>query len=325
MANDVHKQAQENTFMTKPRSFLSIAALAAQCTVLVFAQESTPPQATSRDGFGRITQAQPIPAQITIPAGAWLSVRINQGLSTKRNTVGDTFTASLSQPLVADGMVLARRGQMVSGRVVEVERAGRVKGPSRLGIELTEISLVDGQQLPVRTQLVETRGGSSNGRDVGAVAGTTAAGAAIGGAAAGGSGAGLGAIAGAGAAVIGVLATRGRDTEIYPEETIAFRTLAPVSVSTERSGQAFQSVQQDDFSPNQNFQPRVTRPATLPGPANFIAGGFYSPNYWGNYWGPGFFGPGLGLYYSPRFYGGGFGRGGFGRGGFGRGGFGRRW
>jgi hypothetical protein len=294
------------------RYYLSLAALAAQCSVLALAQEAAP--AVARDGFGRIAQPQAIPAQITIPAGAWLSVRINQGLSTKRNTVGDTFTASLSQPLVADGMVLARRGQMVSGRVVEVQRAGRVKGTSRLGIELTEIGLVDGQQIPVRTQLVETSGGASTGRDAGAVAGTTAAGAAIGGAAAGGSGAGLGAIAGAGAAIIGVLATRGRDTEIYPEESIAFRTLAPVSVSTERSAQAFQSVQQDDFAPNQNFQQRVTRPATLYGPGNFYAGGFYSPNYWG----PGFFGPGLGFYHSPRFFGGGFGRGGFGRGGFGR-------
>lgn len=289
------------------QSILPIACLAIQTSLL--AQSPDPaPTPILRDGFGRPQQQLQLPNQITLPAGAWLSVRLNQGLSTKRNLPGDTFTASLAQPLVAEGIVLARRGQMVSGRVVEVQRAGRVKGTSRLGIELIEISLIDGQQLAVRTQLVETRAGTSNGRDTAAVAGTTATGAIIGAAAAGGSGAGLGAIAGAGASLIGVLATRGRDTEIFPEESLAFRTVAPLSISTERSAHAFQSVQQDDFTPAPSFQQRLTRPA------------FFNPNpwanNWGNYWGPGFFGPGPGFYYSPRF---------FANRGFGNRGFGRRW
>lgn len=296
------------------RHILHLAALALPLCSLALGQDPSPvPNPILRDGFGRPQQKLQLSNPITLPAGAWLSVRLNQGLSTKRNLPGDSFTASLAQPLVAEGIVLARRGQMVSGRVVEVQRAGRVKGTSRLGIELTEISLIDGQQLAVRTQLVETRAGSSNGRDTAAVAGTTATGAAIGAAAAGASGAGLGAIAGAGASIIGVLATRGRDTEIFPEESLAFRTVAPLTVSTERSAHAFQSVQQDDFTPASTFQQRVSRPATVFAPGNFY-----------NYWGPGFYGPGAGFYYLPRFYGRGFARGGFG-GGFGRDGFGRRW
>lgn len=52
---------------------------------------------------------------------------------------------------MAGGVVIARRGQTVAGRVAEARKAGRAKGTSRLGIEITEVSLVDGEQLPVKS------------------------------------------------------------------------------------------------------------------------------------------------------------------------------
>jgi len=122
------------------------------------------------------------PSQLILPAGAFLTIRVNQPLSSDTNQPGDTFTATLSQPLIADGFVIARRGQTVAGRVAEAQKAGRRKGTSRLGLELSELSLVDGRQIPVVTQLMEYTGGTSKGRDATAIAGTTALGAAIGGA-----------------------------------------------------------------------------------------------------------------------------------------------
>jgi hypothetical protein len=92
------------------------------------------------------------PAQLTLPAEAWISARVDQMLSSDRNQPGDAFTLTLIQPLVANGFVVARRGQIISGRVVDAVKAGRVKGTSRLSFELTDLTLVDGQQVPVRTQ-----------------------------------------------------------------------------------------------------------------------------------------------------------------------------
>jgi hypothetical protein len=248
-----------------------------------------------------LTLTAALPAQapansVTLPAGAWVSVRVNQPLSSDRNQAGDTFSATLTQPLIANGMVIARRGQTVFGRVAETSKGGRIKGTSRLGIEIIEISLVDGQNIPVRTQLVESTAGSSKGRDASAVATTTGVGAAIGAAAAGGSGAGLGAIAGAGASLIGVLASKGRATEIYPEDLVNFRTLAPVQIETEQAAHAFQPVRQEDYSPTQ-LQPRVTRQTAYMGPSPF----FFDP-----FWGPGMgLGYGYGYGWGPRigFYG----------------------
>ena len=176
-----------------------------------------------------------------------MRVRVNEKLSSDHNQAGDFFTATLVQPLVANGLVIAQPGQNVAGQVSEAVNAKDGKGTSRLGLELTELSLVDGQQVPIRTQLMEYQRGNSNGRDAGVMLGTTAAGAAIGAAAGGGVGAAIGAVGGAIAGTIGVAATRGHATEIQPEAILTFRTIDNVTIATDRSGNAFQPVQQQDY------------------------------------------------------------------------------
>lgn len=184
----------------------------------------------------------PVPAQLTIKQGTYVIVRINQWLSSDRNHQGDTFTATLEQPLVVDGVVVAPRGATVLGTVTEAQKAGRVEGTSRLAVQLTELTLADGQQVSIQSQMINRNGPTSVGRDTAAVGGTTALGAIIGAGAGGGQGAAIGAGAGAAAGIIGVLLTRGRPTLIYPESVMTFQIQAPVTFSTEHSPQAFQYV-----------------------------------------------------------------------------------
>ena len=95
-------------------------------------QEAQPPT-TGWHRFGAPAQTvAPLPATLTLPAGTWITVRVDQEISTDRNQAGDFFAASLAQPLVADGVVVARRGQTVGGVVAEAQKGGRVKGVSRL-------------------------------------------------------------------------------------------------------------------------------------------------------------------------------------------------
>jgi len=60
---------------------------------------------------------QPPPATLTIPAGTVITARINEYLSSDRNQVGDRVTATLQQPIVVNGWVVARRGQTLTGQV----------------------------------------------------------------------------------------------------------------------------------------------------------------------------------------------------------------
>jgi len=243
---------------------------------------------------------QVVPPTIALPAGTMIPVRITEWLSSDKNQSGDQFNASLEQPLVANGWVVAVRGQIVTGRVALAKKAGRVSGVSQLGVELSELTLVDGQVLPVRTQLLQSSAGTSNGRDAAAVATTTGIGAAIGAAAEGGEGAVIGAGAGAVAGIIGVLTTRGKPTVIPPEALLTFRLEVPVSITTERSQVAFQPVRPSDYRGDQdayaNPRHRVVTGPPYPRPYYYYPDPWFG---WGYY--PGLY-FGYSGFYGPRFH-----------------------
>ena len=279
------------------------------------------PAGVPRDQFGepvrgdrRLTDSpapqMEIPPQLTLKKGSFLTVRVDQPLSSDRNQQGDPFSATLARPVVVDGVVVAERGQTLSGRVEAAEKAGRVRGTSKLALQLTDLSLVDGQQVPIQTQLIGRSGATSEGRDAGAIASTTAMGAMIGTAADWGRGAAIGAGAGAAAGIVGVLLTRGHPTVVYPETILTFRIEAPVTISTERAAQAFRWVDRDDYDRPQELERRPTLvrrgcgPYGCPPTAPYYYGASVYPYY--------HYGPSIGWYFGPRFYHGGgfyFGRG----------------
>jgi hypothetical protein len=173
------------------------------------------------------------PHTVTIVVGTPLSVRIGETLSSANIERGDTFLATLDQPLVVDGFVIAERGSRVEGRVVEAEAPGRTKGYSHIGIELTKIFTSDGQHVRVRTAAYKKDSNGSTANDVAKVGVIAAIGAAIGGAADGGKGAAVGAGLGGAAGVADVMLTRGKPVEIRVESRLSFRIQEPVTI-TER-------------------------------------------------------------------------------------------
>src|ERR1039457_6152621 len=166
-----------------------------------------------------------LPAALTIKPGTFVTVRVDQEISSDHNQQGDVFNASLTQPIVVDGVVVAQRGQSVMGRVAEAVKAGRAAGTSHLALQLTGLTLADGTQANIQSQMVDRNGPTSVGRDVAAVATTTGLGAAVG----WGRGAAIGAGAGAVVGLAGVLLTRGQPTVVYPETLLTFRINTPVN------------------------------------------------------------------------------------------------
>ena len=174
-----------------------------------------------------------MPNTVTIQPGTILSVRIGETVSAAHNEAGDGFLATLEQPLVVDGFVIAERGARVEGRVVEAQNSGRVGGASHLGVELVRLSTSDGQHIRVRTAPFKKEGASSAGTDVAKIGVGAAIGAAIGAAAGGGKGAAIGAGVGGAAGTADVLLTRGKPAEIPVETRISFRIQEPITI-TER-------------------------------------------------------------------------------------------
>jgi hypothetical protein len=284
--------------------------------------QQTPNQGAP-NGMENDQQNESVPPQLRLKAGTFITVRSNQYLSSDKNQAGDAFTATIADPLVVDGFVVAAPGETVGGRVVEAKKAGMVKGVSHLALQLTSLTLVDGQTVPIQTQLSATNGPHSNGRDAAAMATTTGVGAAVGAAVAKpwdvGTGAAIGAGAGAAIGLAGVLLTRGRPTVVYPEGLLTFQIAAPVSISTVSAPQAFRYMDPNAYQASMQGPP-PSRPGPpcngygCPPPPPYYYG--YGPGYYPYYWGPGFaFG------WGPAYYGGwGWYRGGWYRGGF----YGRR-
>lgn len=257
--------------------------------------QTAAPRAPDRPAYG-------LPPAVTVKPGTFITVRMNDELSSDHNQPGDPFSATLVEPVVVDGIVAAYRGQTVYGRVVEVERhrAGR---PSRLGIEMTGLTLADGSQVPLRSQLVMRQGSTTPGSvQAGTIAGTTAVGAVIGAAADWGTGAAVGAGVGAAAGIVGVLLTRNHDTVLYPETSLVFRIEAPVTVATGRAPQAFRYVGPEDY---ERAPERGVVQQRRPEPWGYPYGGYDSPYYGYGYSYP-YWGTGIGFGWgSPRFHGGG--------------------
>jgi hypothetical protein len=215
---------------------------------------------------------------------------------------------------------VARRGQSVYGRISVAQKSKAGGGESRLGVELTELVLVDGQQIPVQTQFTEASGGGvDNVRNLTTVGVMTGMGAAIGAAADGGRGAGIGAVAGAAAGMLGVALTPGKPTVFPPETLLNFRLMNPVSFSTVRSQAAFQPVSQQDYSapqdystPPQNYDRyqtnRYPAPPPYSGPSHVVvpppppAAPYYGYTYYYGYPYYGYSYPYYGPYYYSRPY-----------------------
>ena len=138
-------------------------------------------------------------------------IRLGESLSSQKNLTGDTFFASLDQPLVAGGFVIAEKGARVEGKIVEVDKAKGLGGSSRMSLELTQVNTSDGQHVHVQTSLFTKDGGERNhDHDAAKIGGGAILGAVIGAAAGGGKGAAIGAGAGAAAGGGAVLLSGGR-------------------------------------------------------------------------------------------------------------------
>ncbi|HTZ75656.1 MAG TPA: hypothetical protein VMB47_17170 [Candidatus Aquilonibacter sp.] len=186
--------------------------------------------ATDNGAASSSDASTPAPAPVVVPEGKALAVTIDQDLSTKDNSSGDHFAASLAAPVIVDGNEVLPRGTHLHGTITESDEAGHVKGVAVLTITLSSIEL-NGQSYPIHTTSY-TEEGKARGKRTGIGAGGGAAfGAIVGALAGGGKGAAIGAAAGGGAGAAGAAYTGDRDVSIPAEREVHFRLTRSVTLS----------------------------------------------------------------------------------------------
>ena len=173
--------------------------------------------------------APPAPMNITIPAGAEITVRMIDGVDSSVNQIGETFRASLDEPIVVNGQTIVPRGGDVTAKLTEVEEAGRIAGRSEVSLVLLDIT-INGRKHEVTTGEVYEAGASRGKQTATRVGAGAVIGAAIGAIAGGGKGAAQGAAAGAGAGTAIQVLTKGEKVQIPPEARLVFTLQNPLNI-----------------------------------------------------------------------------------------------
>jgi hypothetical protein len=182
---------------------------------------SAPPPAAANSYAG---------GDVTVPAGQSILVRMIDGVDSAKNHVGDLFHASLETDLNVNGVLVARKGTDVYGRLASSDKGGTFSGKSELQLELTRI-VVDGKDYPVVSSDYNVQGKSQGSSTAKKVGGGAVAGAIIGGIAGGGKGAAIGAAAGGGAGAGVQILTKGDKVKVPSETLLEFRLQQPVTVT----------------------------------------------------------------------------------------------
>ncbi|HSR08422.1 MAG TPA: hypothetical protein VLM42_14815 [Bryobacteraceae bacterium] len=163
-----------------------------------------------------------------IPSGTVLTIRMVDSVDSERDTVGQTFQASLDEPLFdPNGRTLVPRGSDVVVKLVDDEQSGKIEGRTVLTLDIVSLS-VNGRVVNVDTTAITEQSGSRTARSGKVIGGTAILGAIIGGIAGGGKGAAIGLGAGAGAGTVAQVATKGQRVRIPSETRLTFTLQQPV-------------------------------------------------------------------------------------------------
>jgi hypothetical protein len=157
-------------------------------------------------------------------------VRLIDPIDTERSNVGDTFRATLSQPIMVGDEVVIPSDADVEGQIVESRSAGHFKGQSAIALKLTHLRM-HGKSYALQTNEFTKEGASRGKRTAATVGGGAALGAIIGAIAGGGKGAAIGGAVGAGAGTGVQAATKGQQIKLPSETVLNFRLEGPLSVT----------------------------------------------------------------------------------------------
>lgn len=177
----------------------------------------------------------PPPQKVTIPSGTALTVRLVDTLDSEKNQLGDTFHATLNNPITVNGDVVVPAGSNVQGHVVDVKSAGKFAGASLLVLQLDSIGS-GGNTYDIQTDQFKKQGssrGKNTAEKVGAGAGI---GALIGALAGGGKGAAIGAAAGGGLGAGAQTISKSQQIKLGSETVLNFSLQAPVTVVATTQG-----------------------------------------------------------------------------------------
>jgi hypothetical protein len=168
------------------------------------------------------------PVSGTLPAGTNITIRMIESVDSETNKVGQTFRASLDQPIMLNGQTAVPRGADAVVKLVDSKDSGKLTGKADLTLSLQSVS-INGHFVDINTQSINKESGSQGEKTAKVAGGTAAVGAIIGAIAGGGKGAAIGAGAGAAAGAGSQVVLGGQRVRIPSETRLTFVLDNPTS------------------------------------------------------------------------------------------------
>lgn len=169
------------------------------------------------------------PRPLIVPAETVITVVLDQSISSKTSSAGQTFTATVQSPVEVDGRITIPKGSAATGVIQDAKAAGRFKGGAVLSLTLTSVN-VNGHEHRIQTTAPTETSKGKGKRTAAMVGGGAGGGALIGGVAGGGKGALIGGLIGAAAGTGGAGLTGNRDITIPAETPLTFKLVEPLEI-----------------------------------------------------------------------------------------------
>jgi hypothetical protein len=160
---------------------------------------------------------------LLIPAGTDISVRTIDSVDSERDRRGQTYRASIDQPVIVNGQTVVPRGADAVIMLSDSQQSGKIEGKAVLTLELRSIT-INGRTYDSTSSTVSRESGGRGVRSAKVIGGTAALGAIIGAIAGGGRGAAIGAGSGAAVGTAAQVVTSGQKVKV-PAETLLTFTL----------------------------------------------------------------------------------------------------
>jgi hypothetical protein len=163
-----------------------------------------------------------------VSANSNVVVRLIDPIDSKQNHLGQTFRASLDQPLLAvDGTTFAPRGTDCLVALVAQKQAGHFSGQTQMSVALQSLTIKN-EVIDLASTEQREASASQGGRSAATVGGAAGLGAIIGALAGGGTGAAIGAGSGAAAGSLTRVLLSGPRVHIPAETRLQFTLLQPI-------------------------------------------------------------------------------------------------
>ena len=104
-----------------------------------------------------------MPSTTKLPEGTPIPIRLQSALSSASSHAGDTFHATVDEPVVIDGQTLIARGTPATGHVLDAKPAGGSLEPGYLRIVLVSLNL-GGRSVMIETSSIFAKGASREER-----------------------------------------------------------------------------------------------------------------------------------------------------------------